>query len=453
LKDNQFELFEEGVIDWEVHSANNRVIFVDAWNSTKDQFINARDAVIGGSHFYYCYFCEGRVFAKKGKGKRRPHFAHYHNGSQCIKRGESVLHVLGKKIIAESEYINAPVNNLSLSEDLKRANYQKIEFQSAELEKLTDGIIPDIKIVTTEEEILVEIVVTHGIDEDKNKKINTTGKRVLEIRLSDYKDKEISVEKLRKIVLDDVSNKSWIHKKNIELGKFIEGELSKLGELKLQVFNNLSTISSSIKEFEIYKFDTIKILERFSPSFDVFKLESANREVILIVQYEIDLISEREMYNAVHDHLSFRGDVHLIDLSEISNDNIINFGIHQLELIKEYIIDGLKCKSYLFPMGRSIFDLWHQYGQKPMILYSGVNQCFLWIRKREFYKHKLMPTILYCKGRVLGVEDFKLEVKMEKQFGLVDGMVSHAENPDWVFYKYPDNDQSITRFFSKSFAR
>jgi hypothetical protein len=448
LKDNQFELFEDGLVDWEKHSSNNKVIFVDAWNSTKDQLINVRNAVIGGSHYYYCYLCEGRVFAKKGNGKRRPHFAHYHNSSECIRKGESVLHILGKKIISDSRCINVPSYSLSTSEDSHRVNHQKIEYQSTEIEKFTDGIVPDIKLKTGEEEIFVEIVVTHGISAQKYEKIHATGKRVLEISLSKYKDREICIEKIRRMVLEDVNNKRWVHKKNIELGKFIEKELLELKEVKLQIFKVFKSNSSENEEFENYKFDAVKRFEHFAPSFDAFELGSDQRKVVLIVQYENDPDSEKVMYNVLDSHLCYRGDVHLIDLSEIGNDNIINFGLQQLDKVSEFLINELKSKSCLFPKGRSIFELWHQYEQKSMILYSEINLCFIWIRKAGFYRHKLMPSILYCKGRVLGIENFKSNIDIEKQFGVVDGMISHADNPDWVFYKFPKDRPTIIKSVS-----
>jgi hypothetical protein len=453
MKNSQLSLIEPEESYLEKHRFKGKVVFADAWNSKKDQLINARDASSGKLHSYYCYFCEARIYVKKGKGKRRPHFAHYNTDDSCLKKGESDLHALGKKIISESNYIKVPAYRLDASENNNQPNHELINYSSTVLEKLTDNIIPDIKLVTSEEEIFVEIVVTHGIDINKHNKINELGKRVLEIRLSEYKEPEICVSKLKEMILNDVMNKRWIHKRNIDLGNFIERELLSLGEISLQIFREKNLGLRSDEDFEIFKYKYVNKLEHISSAFDAFELRSEFRKVILLVQYENDLKSKEEMSNIVNCYFCFKGEIHLIDLSEVGNENIINLGISQLEKIREFIVSDLKNKACLFPEGENIHVLWHLFGEKPMILYSELNLCFLWIRKLELYTHKLMPSILYCKGRVLGKDDFDPNVAIEKQFGLFDGMISHAENPDWVFYKYPDFDNSIvdkiTKFFSK----
>ena len=54
----------------------------------------------------FCPVCNSPLIARKGK-QRVHHFAHY-NSSECENYGESMLHLLAKKIIEENKYLLVP---------------------------------------------------------------------------------------------------------------------------------------------------------------------------------------------------------------------------------------------------------------------------------------------------------------------------------------------------------
>ena len=61
------------------------------------------DEVVQGSKCeYFCPVCNSQLIARQGK-ERVHHFAHY-NSSECESYGESMLHLLAKKILEENKY-------------------------------------------------------------------------------------------------------------------------------------------------------------------------------------------------------------------------------------------------------------------------------------------------------------------------------------------------------------
>ena len=59
-------------------------------------------------------------------------------------------------------------------------------------------------------ELLIEVTVTHGVDDAKLKTIKDLGLSCVEINLSDVQ-RDLSRENLEKIVVDDSSRKRWLH--------------------------------------------------------------------------------------------------------------------------------------------------------------------------------------------------------------------------------------------------
>ena len=75
----------------------------------------------------FCPVCNSQLVARKGE-KKVHHFAHY-NSSECESYGESMLHLVAKKIIEENKYIMIP------SFSVKTGNYserKKVKFENRE---------------------------------------------------------------------------------------------------------------------------------------------------------------------------------------------------------------------------------------------------------------------------------------------------------------------------------
>lgn len=161
----------------------------------------------------FCPVCNSQLVARKGKIKVH-HFAHY-NSNECESYGESMLHLLAKKIIEENKYIMVP------SFSVKTGDYsekKKIKFEKVSVERDFKDIRPDIIAWKDSSSFcFIEITVTHGIEEDKLLKIKNYNISTLEINLSDYYNSNRLFDYLefQNLILNNLSYyKRWIYDKN-----------------------------------------------------------------------------------------------------------------------------------------------------------------------------------------------------------------------------------------------
>ena len=130
----------------------------------------------------FCPVCNSQLVARKGKIKVH-HFAHY-NSNECESYGESMLHLLAKKIIEENKYLLVPDFDKEVG---SYSNLKKIDLTKIEVEKGYNDIKPDIIAwVGDENNFFVEIAVTHKVDYEKLLKIKEYNVSTLEIDLGDY---------------------------------------------------------------------------------------------------------------------------------------------------------------------------------------------------------------------------------------------------------------------------
>ena len=177
-----------------------------------------------------CLCCNAKLIARKGKIKEH-HFAHA-NGEDCKKGFETMLHIMAKLILKEEKRIRIP--NVYILSKLSTFSYQGhifhreteeflpgstfITFNDVELEKKIDEFIPDVILYNNNHRLLVEIKVSHGVDETKLRKIRKSNISTLEIDLSNIKA-NITIEGLRDLLINDVYNKEWIYNKKAEYYK------------------------------------------------------------------------------------------------------------------------------------------------------------------------------------------------------------------------------------------
>lgn len=178
-----------------------------------------------------CPNCKGELQAKIGYGKKAPHFAH--NGSECDLdiAGQTALHILAKEILEAKKEIVLPAYKINIKEeDLELAtkgyhqfeiekvekellffNERRIKFKNIYLEKRVDSIIPDIIIEINGKQLIVEIAVTHFVDEEKAKEIEKMNISAIEIDLSHLKNEELQRENIEDIIINMTTNKKWIY--------------------------------------------------------------------------------------------------------------------------------------------------------------------------------------------------------------------------------------------------
>lgn len=173
-----------------------------------------------------CTGCGMRLQARIGNGKRQPHFAHNNEACDIVVAHQSALHILAKEIIQEEKKIGLPalkVNFDEISKNNMKSGYYKLPdemiYKSAQtvaceqvvLEKKISDIVPDIIVKIGERYCLIEIAVTHFVDETKTEKIKKLGLPVIEIDLSMLSGVELSRDNVKKILLEESDLKYWIH--------------------------------------------------------------------------------------------------------------------------------------------------------------------------------------------------------------------------------------------------
>ena len=135
-----------------------------------------------------CIDC-GEALVAANNGKIQEHHFRHHTEAKCDGIPESALHLLAKRIITES-------NKIRIGKE------EYFEYQESNIEKLIEDIQPDIQIIGKDEITwLIEIAVTHFVDEQKLNKIKSRKLNCLEIDLKDV-DRHINLKDLSDIVLE-----------------------------------------------------------------------------------------------------------------------------------------------------------------------------------------------------------------------------------------------------------
>ena len=130
-------------------------------------FVNIDDVANGKKCGCICSKCKEPIIAKNGGKIKIHHFAH-NSGSNCT--GETLAHLEAKAIIKKEKYLWLPASE----ED------KKIEFDDVKVEEFIGDskYRADLICKKGDKSIVVEIVVTHDLDNDKasyliKKKVNT----------------------------------------------------------------------------------------------------------------------------------------------------------------------------------------------------------------------------------------------------------------------------------------
>ena len=152
-----------------------------------------------------CSKCGKPLVAKKGEVKDH-HFAHSVD-SDCT--GETLKHYFAKQEIAEKKYLNLPHPTKYV--------YSLTDFKTVELEKrIGDSqYIADVICTTANgKQLVIEIVVTHDLDNDKRNYLITNEVTTLKIDVNDW---DYQAQRLNEYMLQ--GNNNWVYNKKAELGK------------------------------------------------------------------------------------------------------------------------------------------------------------------------------------------------------------------------------------------
>ena len=172
-----------------------------------------------------CPNCGIQLQARIGTGKRQPHFAHNNERCDFQTAQQTALHLLAKEIIEEERKVLLPPVTVDRDElrfeigDYHEYRLPKkiviypekvIKCDRVLLEKRVSNIVPDIILEFRETQLLIEIAVTHFVDEEKLMRVRQLGLPMIEVDLSDLCDGECTRDGVKKILFEQSDRKRWI---------------------------------------------------------------------------------------------------------------------------------------------------------------------------------------------------------------------------------------------------
>jgi hypothetical protein len=170
-----------------------------------------------------CPKCAGALVARQGD-VRIAHFAHTVQ-TTCDGGTESVLHRLAKELISGMDSMSIPayeflgrevVGSRTVEYCSLVTSEEKVAFSRVQVEHRLSGMVPDLLLWCGDRTLIVEIAVTHRVDEFKRAQIAEVGLPAIEIRLAPT-DVVLSREELRAKLANDLASKQWLfHPKQLE---------------------------------------------------------------------------------------------------------------------------------------------------------------------------------------------------------------------------------------------
>ncbi len=158
------------------------------------------------------------------------HFAHK-SVVACAYGVQTGLHLAAKEILSLNRRIAIPSVEIRFNayrSPIEISPARHIELDVVVSEKRTGGIIPDILAHTRFVPLLIEVYVTHAVDESKIERIRELGISALEIDLSTF-SRTFSEEELADAVVNQTSNKKWLFNSNVSS---YSAKLIETGEVK-----------------------------------------------------------------------------------------------------------------------------------------------------------------------------------------------------------------------------
>jgi len=158
-----------------------------------------------------CPSCKKALVAKKGRTNEH-HFAHFDNES-CKYSVETALHLASKEILEAAGSIKLPAvvvasNSGRIYQVISQAKTYKID--SVLAEHRVGEIVPDLIVRIGGRELLIEIFVTHRVNDLKKNKIEALDISAIEIDFSQI-CRDLKFNSIRELVIESIENKKWIY--------------------------------------------------------------------------------------------------------------------------------------------------------------------------------------------------------------------------------------------------
>ena len=173
------------------------------------ELIHVSEASRGLSCECVCPACSARLVAKQGR-RREYHFAH-EAGDPCQYGGETALHLAAKEILAKRKVIVLPAVQVRFcNKTLPIAPEKRYHLGSTKLEYRMTNVVPDVLAHVGDHPLLIEVRVTHEVDDHKLKRIESLNVSAVEIDLSDT-PRDLPPKDLEELVVEGGPHKRWVH--------------------------------------------------------------------------------------------------------------------------------------------------------------------------------------------------------------------------------------------------
>lgn len=165
-----------------------------------------------------CPACKRPLVAKQKSST--PHFAHA-PGEDCAKALETAVHLAAKQLIAARRELRLPAVTFfnhwapKASINIVCAE-QVVKLDSVEVEIWLDDMRPDLLVTIGNEKYLVEIAVTHFVDEAKYQKIQTRKIPTIEIDAASLK-RNFTFSALEELLFTSTYPATWLYHPQPEL--------------------------------------------------------------------------------------------------------------------------------------------------------------------------------------------------------------------------------------------
>jgi hypothetical protein len=144
-------------------------------NNDATQPVRVEEVAKGLECNCYCAKCGAKFVAVHNA--KTPHFRHY-NSDDCGASFETAVHLMAKQVLVETRTLMLPYLKVrpekhlwkvgsSVTQEIVVVERQRYKFDKVEGEVWMNGRTPDIVMWKKDRKLLVEIVVTHGICEEK----------------------------------------------------------------------------------------------------------------------------------------------------------------------------------------------------------------------------------------------------------------------------------------------
>lgn len=196
----------------------NRVSLLQSFAMDKDgRIVSVADVANGKKCECYCLCCREPLVAKQGD-IRVWHFAHP-SGVDCEGAAESTLHLAAKDLVARRHGLMLPGRTMGASYRLAdgreasaeaEAQAAWIDFGDVLLEEPLGAIRTDALGIHGTGRMIIEIAVSHFVDDEKRQKIAAMGIPAVEVHLDTFSRISWDWDALEAVVIAGVESKQWL---------------------------------------------------------------------------------------------------------------------------------------------------------------------------------------------------------------------------------------------------